>query len=407
VLSPAGEPVTLAYDVYCTGNDDPEAPCDVGGTVYFHAGSAGAFQTLPLQVDTSVGSGRLVASLPAPPSGGYSYYAFLQNTDTGEAITLPAAGANAPDRILPLGAGAVPIDLGTHAFGVPAQADARVASAAWGEGATRVGLEDASPAATPIGASSFDVDAAGNVSVLDEAHRRILRFPAGGGAPTELPLTINGTIADLALAPDGSIAVLESASDGVSKPLLRSFDAAGNENAEVPISGRTASQVRATNDGALALQYPSAQWMPMTVGGLVLDGAQQETAGSVAGSASADGTQVLELRLGNELRVATLGSGVLKRSWRMTSATPLAEVQLAQPLGKKVVVVVRTYTDTQAEFQVLVLNSSGVLKQFAVPAADWAETAPLSRFRLVGSSLYQLGSTPSGVFVDRYDLGVS
>ncbi len=43
---------------------------------------------------------------------------------------------------------------------------------------------------------------------------------------------------------------------------------------------------------------------------------------------------------------------------------------------------------------------------FSVAAADWAETAPLSRFRLAGSRVYRLGSTPSGVHVDRFDLEV-
>ena len=47
------------------------------------------------------------------------------------------------------------------------------------------------------------------------------------------------------------------------------------------------------------------------------------------------------------------------------------------------------------------------MDQFAVPASEWAQSMPLSRFRLVGSSLYELGSTDAGVFVDRYDLGVS
>ena len=42
-----------------------------------------------------------------------------------------------------------------------------------------------------------------------------------------------------------------------------------------------------------------------------------------------------------------------------------------------------------------------------LPAAEWAQSMPLSRFRLVGSSLYELGTTEQGAFVDRYDLGVS
>jgi hypothetical protein len=47
-----------------------------------------------------------------------------------------------------------------------------------------------------------------------------------------------------------------------------------------------------------------------------------------------------------------------------------------------------------------------VIDSFSVASADWAETAPLSRFRLRGSGLYQLGSTPGGLFVDRFDLEV-
>jgi hypothetical protein len=42
-----------------------------------------------------------------------------------------------------------------------------------------------------------------------------------------------------------------------------------------------------------------------------------------------------------------------------------------------------------------------------VEPSEWAESAPLARFRLAGSSLYQLGSTPAGAFVDRYDLEVT
>jgi len=94
------------------------------------------------------------------------------------------------------------------------------------------------------------------------------------------------------------------------------------------------------------------------------------------------------------------------RSWRIRSLTPLAEIQLAEPLGDRVVVVLRTYTDTDAEFMVLVLGDRGLERRFSVDPADWAETAPLSRFRLVGSSLFHLGSTQTGMFVDRFDLEV-
>jgi uncharacterized protein YaiE (UPF0345 family) len=89
------------------------------------------------------------------------------------------------------------------------------------------------------------------------------------------------------------------------------------------------------------------------------------------------------------------------------SQTPIAEVQLAEALGSRLVVVARVYTDTQDEFVVLLLGAGGLERKLALDSADWAETAPLSRFRLVGSSLYQLGSTPASVFVDRFDLEVT
>ena len=66
----------------------------------------------------------------------------------------------------------------------------------------------------------------------------------------------------------------------------------------------------------------------------------------------------------------------------------------------------RVFTDVRDEFVVLVLDRRGVVQRFALDSASWAETAPLSRFRLRGNSLYQLGSTPAGLFVDRFDLEV-
>jgi hypothetical protein len=112
------------------------------------------------------------------------------------------------------------------------------------------------------------------------------------------------------------------------------------------------------------------------------------------------------LRRGNEIRLALTGANGVRRSWRVTSDDPIAEIQLAEPHGSNLIVVARVYSDRQDEFLVLVLGSKGLARSFAVDSVDWAETAALSRFRLAGSSLYRLGSTPSAVFVDRFDLEV-
>jgi len=125
-----------------------------------------------------------------------------------------------------------------------------------------------------------------------------------------------------------------------------------------------------------------------------------------SGRPLSDGRRIVILRHGNEVRVALVGSAAVQRAWLVTSETPLAEVQLAEPYGTGVVLVTRVFTDDRDEFVVLALDRRGIVKRFSLDSADWAETAPLSRFRLRGSSLYQLGSTSAGLFVDRFDLEV-
>jgi len=411
LLTAPGDPAELRYDVYCAAPDgDPEsgAPCDAGGTVYVRPGDSGPFQALPLRLDASASAGRYVAEVPesvyrAPE--GFSYYAVLRNEQSGAATTLPPAGPLAPQRSRPLPA-PVTIRLGTHVFGASRRASARVAAAAWGSGPGEVGLEQG-PQLGPIGASSFDVDATGAVVVLDEANRRALRFGARPGtAPQILPLDVRGTIADLALEADGGMDVLETVADPGETPLVRAFDAQGRARGAWHIAGANASAVRAGPEGPVTLQYPAGQWRPVAEGGRGLTVDEQRRRGR-AGRPLPGGEELVVQRVGQEARIAIVGRNGVRRSWRIESDTPLAEVQLAEPLGSRVVVVLRVYTDVRDEFEVLVLDGSGIASRFAVDAPAWAETAPLARFRLRGAALYTLGSTQRGMFVDRYDLEVS
>jgi hypothetical protein len=75
-------------------------------------------------------------------------------------------------------------------------------------------------------------------------------------------------------------------------------------------------------------------------------------------------------------------------------------------MGSRIVIVAKTYTDDRSEDVVLVLDRAGIVQRFSAEPHEWAESAPLARFRLAGSSLYQLGSAASGAFVDRFDLEV-
>ncbi|HXG76267.1 MAG TPA: hypothetical protein VNJ53_06830 [Gaiellaceae bacterium] len=397
------ERLELRYDAYCVRADDDaaEAPCPVEGAVFARAGDRGPYTEVALREEPSALEGRLRARLPEQLAAAreVSYYARLQVAG-GPVVTIPAGGADAPQRSLAL-SGALEIDLGSHAFGRVRRAAARVARARWGSGSGEVGLEPGREL-PPVGGASFDVDRRGAVYLLDEANRRVLRWSDGAVAPEAVPLAVNGTLADLAVGEAGTLYVAETTAAPGATPLLRAFAPDGSPRGSVELAERPA-RVGRDRDGTSVLQHPSGQWLPVVRGERLLP-ARDQRRGGAAGLRSEDGSEVRVFHAGHELRVARLVPGSAVRSWILRSATTLGEVQLAEPFGAGVVVVVRAYAADRDEFLVLVLGPGGLRARFAVEDADWAETAPLSRFRLRGASLYQLGSSQEGVFVDRFDL---
>lgn len=405
LLTARGEQVELRYDVYCGGGDaaaEIDAPCEAEGTVFVRAGNIGPFQEIAPREDRSASEGRFVAVVPeviARSESGFSYHATFRSDETGLTTTVPAGGADAPQRSLPLGR-SIGVELAAHEFGRASEPDARVVEAAWGTGTAEVGLEQGGNL-TPIGGAAFDVEADGTVVVLDEANKRLLRW-RDGRAPEAVPVAVNGTLADMTIDEDGNAYVLETTAGQGSSSLMRVFDRLGVAQGASAVAGRP-SQVRIGPAGPVVFQSPSAQWMPAAVGGRPVAMSEQVSAGR-SGRPLPDGREVVILRTGNQVRVALVGEAGVQRSWIVHSETALAEVQLAEPRGTRVVLVTRVFTDDRGEYVVLVLDRRGVTQRFSVASAEWAEAAPLSRFRLRGSSLYQLGSTPAGLFVDRFEL---
>ena len=407
LLTTAGENVVLRYDVHCTAAAEAEdASCKPTGSVFLRAGTTGPFRSHRLSLEERASEGRHVLLVPpaiASSGRGFSYYAVFEADDGRTRVTLPAGGAEAPHRSIPLGP-TVDVSLGRHAFGHVRRADDRVAEARWGHESGEVGLEGGTNA-PPVGGSSFDVDSAGNVLVLDQVNKRVLRWAPGSPRPGHLAVPVDGTIADLSVAPDGTMYVLEGARAG-QPPAVLTFDRSGRSLEITELEERTATQVRVGPSGPLVLQQPSGQWLAPGRDGRPFAEASPEAAG-LPGRVFPGGDEVVVLRTGNEIRLALARQGIVRRAWRVTSQTPLAEVQLAEPLGQGLLVVVRVYTNTGDEFVVLRLGPRGLLGSMALDSADWAESAPLGRFRLAGSSLYQLGSTQRGPFVDRFDLEVT
>ncbi len=412
-LRAPGDPQEIRYDISCLppdGDAEGAGVCDGGGTVYFRS-NANLSASVPLQLDPNAQVGRYVAAVPASiwNAPWFTYYAVIRDNTTGRSIVVPQGGSSAPQVSFSMSGST--IDLGSHAFGATRQATARVASAAWGSGAGQVGLEDGID--MPTGGAAFDVDNAGDVYLLDEANSRLLEF-AGGAAPAQIPLPgLVGVRGDLRISDASGVAyVLEMANASQPKPLLRAYTLQGGILGSSVVADAAAAQVRLSGGSAYVSEYPSSMWAPVfqNDGRTPVDTATQ-LARAFPGAPAADGNVVV-LSTGNEIRIGTYaanGATYQLSTDRITSATPVADIQLAQTLPSgKLAVVFSVYTDTAHEYEVAVIDPSGALAdQFALPAAEWAQSMPLSRFRLVGSSLYELGSTDAGVFVDRYDLGVS
>jgi hypothetical protein len=324
---------------------------------------------------------------------GFSYYAVLRDDTTGAFVYVPSGGGEAPQVSVPL-RNPVTIALGRDSFGAVREPDAHAVAAGWGSGGGEIGLAGSRELGFS-GPSSFDVEPDGTVDVLDSVNGRVARWP--GGRRENVPLSGPAELADFAAEADGSFDVLDL------RGTLRSYRADGTEEWAQKLADRTwAKLVR----GPTVLQQPSEQWMPLAENGGPLTRAAQKRAAHAA-RRLANGHGLVVDRVGEgELRVAELRNNALLRSWRITSETPLGEVQLAEAYGDGIVVVTRAYTEDRDEFVVLVLGGHGLVQRFSLASGSWTETAPLARFRLARGRLYRLRTTPAGAFVDRFELEV-
>jgi hypothetical protein len=405
VLTRPGEAVTLRYAIVCPPRDDGRA-CVGSGAVYARAGQSGSFRRLTLNRGEESGEGRYFVDLPpdiASARAGFSYYAVLRDDATGASVTLPAGGESAPQRSFPL-RDATEVSLGAHTFGNDRPPDERVVAAHWGSDVGEAGLAGSRDLGFS-GPSSFDVAAGGTVAVLDQVNSRVERWSRRGVRATNVG--VSGGLADFALEAGGSMDVLEPPNRLIPAPVLRSFREDGSARWTQRLSDRTWAKLAVGPAGPIVQQQPSEQWLPVAEHGAALGRPAQAERGR-PGRPLANGRELVIERVGGgELRLAELEGNTVGRSWRITSATPLGEVQLAEPNGNRVAVVTKTYTDDRSEYVVLVLDRSGIVFSFALESLEWAESAPLARFRLAGSSLYRLGSTRAGLFVDRFDMEVS
>ena len=394
LLAHAGEAVELRYDVVCGQvKDEPGGACTPKGSVFVRASGASEFVEQPLEREPD---GLPSAEVPTG-HGGFDYYAELDN-GRGETATLPEAAAAAPEHVWPLATWTT-VDLGSEQFGETRPPSSIVSELTWGKGSQALGL-DSGQEQSRIGPSAFDVAPDGSIVVLDQVNHRLLTLQPGG-ATAQVPIDFAGGEGDLAVGGDGKIYVLDA---GGSQPVVRSFSPAGDLIAGTPLAETTADMVRVGSDGPLVHAYPSEMWLPTGPGRPPL-APEQQLAGAQAARSVDGGLAVVVSASPAEARFALVRGGEVVHSWLVRSPTSLGEVQLAEPFGDGLLVVVRLWNESQAQFRVLRLAPDGLAGTFAVDRTEWAETASVSRFRLRGSTLYQLRSAPSGVEIATFEIG--
>jgi hypothetical protein len=395
LLARAGEPVELSFDVVCGAEKDaPESHCNPTGSVFVRPVSGSTFSKLPLEREPD---GLLSAVVPAGETGaGFDYYVVMDN-GRGQTASLPEAGADAPQHVWPLGDWTT-VDLGAAHFRQARVPSSLVRELSWGRGDAAIGL-DSGREQSRIGPSAFDVAPDGSVVLLDQVNRRLVLLRRGI-RPAHVPIAFSGGEGDLAVDGAGTIYVLDSAT----RPMVHAFTSAGASIATVALAEPTADMIRIGPSGPLVHSYPSEMWLP-TGPGRPPFGPERQLATAQPARSADGGLGVVVHASSAAVRVALVRGDRVVRAWLLHGESSFGEVQLAEPYGDGMVVVVRLWNEKHAEFRVLRLGPKGLVQSFDVTPAEWAESASLSRFRLHGNTLYQLRSDPSGIEIAKFEIG--
>jgi hypothetical protein len=167
------------------------------------------------------------------------------------------------------------------------------------------------------------------------------------------------------------------------------------------------SEVAPTADGAVARILPEDAWARFRISGSELLREDAMTAGLPLG----DGTGLVRIGREHTLRVARVRGHRVVSAVELVSPLTLGEVALARSDGRggSVVVVRVARTEPAADqFQVIRLSADGAVTAFAVSSEAFTVGPPLARFALgPDDRLYQLRTSPDGMRIVRFDLGVT
>jgi hypothetical protein len=414
--------VQLVYTVDTAGVKSPE------GSAYVRNDGRRGFTRLPLRLTKHART--LVASVPASLIRGHAllYYAVVRDPQTGRSVTIPVAGARAPQSASILQKPAL-VRLGLHRFGRVRAAGAVVAQI----GGDQVAWQTEGD---PFGPQTFLVGRDHSIWLDDSLNNRLFVFRPGApkAVARSVPLPDRSGDSDVALGPAGSVYVTGGVGVGAShrnvlyrlsasgKVLWRSF-LAGERDGSFLVGAN--SPIRLGPDGTLYVLAgtpgrPGGEhaWMPVaTPAGRPIPAAQQIARAHWPDQPVARGLRLVSEtytaqadKAPREARFALVDRrGRVVRAWRVVSRTDI-NFGYATPevVGGDPVVVLDVTAQTKAGFKweelVLRLRPNGAAS-FSLRHAVFGDNI-LADVRIgPDGNVYQLASSPqTGVTISRYPL---
>jgi hypothetical protein len=396
VLVRAGEPVEIPVDAACSTSRGTSCPATVTLRIR-RADGSWAVSNAPASSGLRFDVSRLAreASTSHPLGGAAVAYRIAARSGDRSA-SLPASGAALHFYTVPeLPAVAV----AAAPFGQVETGDV-VLYLPWGSGPDRAGLSPGLESST-MGPSSFDVDANGDIVLVDGLQRRLARFE--GGALVGQVEVNAGPRGDVAVADDGGAFVSSTPAEDLPLITVTHVDAQGEAGTPFAVGaiGNIPSELRTAGNEAYLDALPLDAWIPAS---------PSAASGSFTGRPLDDGSQLLRVAEDDAVRLATLVDGQATDAVELLFQQHVGEIALAEPDGSggyfAVVHLWQELPTAADQYQVIHVDAQHAVRSFAVTRQDFAEASPMSTFRLGGDgALYQLTSSSDGMRIVRYDLG--
>ena len=399
-MAVSGEPFPVRFAV---------AGRAVSSGVLYLADSRGRFVPLPLRAGQSVWSGgaALLGQVPASTVHGQHlrYYAVFHDSETGQTITVPAAGAAHPRQVWVVSR-PVEVRLGRHRFGALTAPDAVVARV----DANGVGW-DAPREGAAHGPSSFEIAPDRAVWLLDEMNRRLLGWrPDTPNHPaTVVPLPV--TAADFALGPNGTFYLTAAGTPAEKTMVLYSITADGRVRWRALLATDLFNAKLRMGPDRVLYDVTDTGWIPVaTAGGAPLSVADQHRRIQAHQPTAGGGRLVVTYASPRDARIAVLDvTGRPIRAWRVTGDTDMAPPDAALPtlVNGNPVVPFDLFEAKPWKLEQLAvrLTASGAPVRVRLDNTIWGDK-PTTEYRTgPDGAFYQLQtSRTTGVKIVRYGL---